>query len=362
MMKQVFGKLLSAALALPLLASCLGDETPYQAGFTFLKPYTAVTAVYANTDADSIVMYSYGDWNLEVQRNDDSFCSLNLTGGKANYLYAVPVNFAQNTTGKSRMALFHVYDIEHSGEASAQFGYLQFATRGDGSMGNAPVVKRVTGSDGSGIQLTYDAKVRPTSLRATKDGQVVHSLTISYNDYDSIMTVGYGSSSMSGRYNNGYQPEMLISEADTMAYFAQRASYGITLSASTAFNVEFRRAAGNYQAFAYLLNGQSLMPDSVHNADSLRYYHSLYNGTKILHKWKLTYGNGSNLTQTVDVNQLIYGVEEMNPFLFLSLFRWARGEDNDDVTISSVTRNSDSSIRELTVTGPQGAVTYTFDY
>lgn len=360
-----------AILALPLMASCLGNDGPYQAGFLFLKPANAVTAVYANNTVDSVIMFSYGDWKMETMRNDGDFCSITYNEGKGNAIYSMPAYFTQNTTGEARMALFRVYDVAHAEKANAQFCFFQYATRGDGSLGNAPVVKRITGSDDTEIEMEYDTQVRPIALRAARSGQTVHRLTITYNDYDSTMTVGYGSTAMKARYDRSYQPNRLISATDTLGYFSQMLMPGIAVSPTTAFNVEFRHAGGHWQAYAYLLGGQSLDPDSIHNADSLRYYHSRADGTVLVNKWKLTYGNGSNRTQTVDANQLVYSLEEMNPFMLISLFRYARNSDvltlakgdaNDDVTISQVRRNSDMSIAELTVTRPDGQVTYKFEY
>ena len=364
--------LLVAALALPVLVSCLSDdEGTYNAGFTFLKPQTVYTYVFANNVADSIVMGSYGDWSMTETRNDGKWVNIATTEGRGGYIYRIPVSFEQNATGRSRVASFRVSDTNHSGKASAEWGYLQFATRGDGSLGNAPAVKSIVGTDGSQIVLGYDAQYRPVSLTMSKDGRSLARLSLQYRA-DSTLVVADGLTSFSGKYDNSYQASRLYAAGDTVGYYSQMNDYGLAVSPSYAFNVERHRTGGETLVYAYLLNGQSLSPDSVHNADSLGYYHKQGDDVA-LHRMKLNYGSlGSNLQQTVDVNHLLFGVELCDPYQLLSLFRYARNTNvvenmTEDgrvkASVSSLSRNADGSVSSMTVTTLTGeTVTYTFNY
>ena len=83
----------------------------------------------------------------------------------------------------------------------------------------------------------------------------------------------------------------------------------------------------------------------------------------------------SNRKQTVDANQLIFGVERMNPFMLLGFYRYARcsylyekAEDTSSQNklsyIVKYTRNTgDESVNTMTVEREDGSsVTYTFEY
>lgn len=372
----------SAAL-LTLLTSCLNDKEPYQAGFYFAKPQYANNAFFANNRIDSITMLSYGNWDV-TREASGSWLNIGLTSGRGNTIYNFPVTFEQNTTGHGRGTYITFKDTDHPGEASASIVYWQYATRGNGTLGSAPDVKAITGSDGSRFELTYDAQHRPLSLRITKnDGAesdaVLQNLTLTYNDWDSLLTVQDKSKTLTSRYANDYLPECLIGSGDTIGYSSQHYDNGMPVSANYAFRLEHRTVLGLNSYYAFLLGGQSLNPDSLHCADSLRIASLTGIGTHI-DKYKLTYSTADNRCQSVDVNQLVFGAEQCDPYQLLSLFRYAR---NSSIVSSveqfgeryevAVNLNADKSVAKMTVIRirkmvgadvPEDAysVTYTFEY
>lgn len=365
---------------LTLTTSCLNNEDPYNAGFYFRKPLYVGNAFFANNLVDTISFVSYGNWNVSKKGTDNgNWCSLNATSGKGNTLYTFPVTFEQNTLGIGRGVQFTFSDTDHPGDASASIVYWQYATRGDGTLGNAPDVKSITGSDGSRFELTYDAQHRPLSLRVTKDETLVHSLAISYNDIDSVLTVQDKSKTLTSSYANDYQPQQLIGGGDTITYASQYYSNGMPASANTAFNLEHRTVLGQNTYYAFLVGGQSLLPDSLHCADSLRIATVLPSGT-IVQKYKLSYSNNDNRHQTVDVNQLVFGAEQCDPYQLLSLFRYTRStsivrsiEQTGETYDVEVSLNADKSVAKMTVTRTRkmievgapadvSTVTFTFEY
>jgi len=353
-------------ISLTLLTSCLDSGDPYNAGFVFRKPAQAVNAVYANNVVDSIVLYSYGDWKVGLTDVQSGWCTLERTEGKGETSYSFPVHFQQNSTDYSRSAKFMFVDVNHSDDAHAGVLYWQYATRGDGSLGSAADVKTITGSDGSRFEFTYDQQHRPTSLHVTKDGTGLMNLSLNFNDGDSTLTVSNGQHTLSGRYGNDYQPKMLVGQNDTVGYYAQYFNGYIQAAANYAFNIEHHSYGQPAKRYAVKLGGQSLQPDSLHNADSLRIATD-----HVLENMKLTYSQTDNRRQSVDVNQLIFGTEQCDPYQLLSLFRYARNtsiisgatgkEDDDRITVST-TLNADRSVNTLTVTRRGQQVVYTFEY
>ena len=148
----------------------------------------------------------------------------------------------------------------------------------------------------------------------------------SYNDKYSMnlrreggsLTVRSANSTLTGSMDNGFQTERLIGVSDTVGYVPQYYPNGMMVSPTYAFNyvvADQRRT----QAYAYLLGGQSLEPDSLHNADSLTYYSSwkLVGKPQTVERYKLEYGSMDNRYQTVDVNQLLLGMDVATPAAYL---------------------------------------------
>ena len=204
--------LCAMGLGAVLTTSCLTNDDPYTAGFSFLKPTNGSGLLYANNVSDTIVMFSYGDWAANNYTGyTNSFATLSVKSGHGGAYYAIPISFTQNTTGEGRMAGYTFTDTAHPGDAYSYLLYYQYATRGDGSLGSAADVRAITGSDGSLITLAYDELHRPTSLTMKKGDEVLQSLAISYNDRDSIMYVNDRGNEYQSFYYNDYQPAILRS-------------------------------------------------------------------------------------------------------------------------------------------------------
>ena len=358
-----------ASLGTLLATACLISDDPYQAGFSILRPNDGVSFMFANNVSDSVIMFSFGDWVISnYDGSDNSWVALSARQGKGGVIYGLKADFSQNTTGKSRSALFRLVDSEHPSDGNAVIGFWQYATRGDGSLGNAADVKRITGSDGSSIELSYDVQHRPLSLRMTKDSQTLSDLSLSYNDRDSIMYVNENGIELTSYYSNDYLPAFLHSSTDTLRYSYLYYNY-TPIDFRYYFNYEHRRIDAVRNTCVRYKFPQSpvisLLPDSLHCADTLSYF----KGTELVRKLGFEYSSLDNRRQSVDVNQLILGVEECDPYLLLSLFRYcrntsivsrARGE-NEEITVQAEV-NGNGSVAKLIVKTRDGDVTYTFDY
>lgn len=350
--------ILAAVAIAPMLTACLDDETT-GSGFAGLS----ATVSYANSTNGYISFASMGNWELR-QTSGSSWCSPVLTSGQGNMMYGIPVTLTQNTTGSARSANFTLADIDDA-DVYVNFVLRQYATRGDGTLGNAALVKTVTGDDGSDIAVTYDELCRPQTLNMSKNGTTLRSLTIYYSSEDTTMTVNDGGSMRHGVYGVDYQPTSLTSETDTIGYVEQY-SFGN----SFAFNIEERSRGGVYNAQSLLLVNQSLSPDSEHKADSLKYQHRYSDGTTYTEKLGLSYSKMGNRSQSLDVNQLLLGIEECNPYALLSFYKYARNswiisqaKSADGTYAVEATTNSDGSVATMTVTDKRGGkVTYQFGY
>jgi YD repeat-containing protein len=360
---------LTFSAAFLALVSCLGDDDSHNSGFYFNKPAHPINTIYANTVQDSVCFWSYGRWSLSVS-GESPWCTVALNRGNGNTLYGFIAAFEPNTTGSGRSAVLNFTDTDYPGDGKASLYYWQYATRGDGTLGAAPDVKRISGTDGSLAELAYDAQHRPTSLRLSKDGATQRTLTLDYFDRDSLLTVTDNGRRLTSFYGADFQPYKLRGENDTVGYASQYYTNGMQVSANYAFNYEHRSAGGNHTIHAYRLNGQNLAPDSLHCADSLRLA-TMVSGSTEVTLMKLHYTTMDNRHQSVDVNQLAFGLDQCDPYLLLSLFRYARNTSivgsittehpADDITISP-TLNANLSVRTLTVSSHGQQVVYTFEY
>ena len=107
----------------------------------------------------------------------------------------------------------------------------------------------------------------------------------------------------------------------------------------------------------------------------MRYRHQFADKT-VYDRWmKLDYNKAapvSNLHQSVDANQLILGIDDCNPYLLLSLFRYARNsyvvrQAHSEQGTITVTPTLDADGRRLKTLNVADAaantsITYTFDY
>ena len=364
-MKTLKTLLIGMAVA-PMFSACLNDDVS-NAGFS----QVSVTMQYANDTLGGISFASYGPWAM-TQNSGAGWCKMHTMSGTGNAIYYIPVHFEQNRTGAERSAAFKINDTR-TDDAYINFSLYQYATRGDGSVGNASLVSSIVGETkdaggriigNSSIDITYDRVCRPLSL-VIKDGEAtLHNMKFTYGD--SIMYVNTGSSTLSSKFGTGYQPGRLVSETDTVGYYEQL-NIG---SSQYAFNVEHHKSGGETTAQAILLVSQNLSPDSEHTADSVKYLHIYTDGTRYVEKMKMSYSDKSNRSQSVDANQLLLGVKECNPYMLLSLYRYARSSkmiskaatDNGSFIVET-THNQDNSVKTMVVTDKAGnKTTYTFSY
>lgn len=354
-------KVLTTAVAIASMMSACLDGENRNAGF---PGGVGITLPYANDTLGYISFASFGDWRM-TQSSGSDWCSISRNEGEGYVIYTLPVSLKQNTTGSSRSAAFRVVDVNEN-DAYVNFTIYQYATRGNGALGNAALVESVSGDDGSKITVTYDELCRPLSLLMEKNEEQLYNLSMRYTNNDSTMYVNTGTTTLKAKYSGGYQPDKLCSATDTVGYYPQN-----TISTNRyAFNIEDHRAGGEYIVQALLLVGQNLNPDSEHVADSLRYLHVYSDGTRFTEWMKLSYSENDNRCQSLDVNQLILGIEECNPYTLLSLYRYARNSkiiseavtDDGKYTVETVL-NANKSVRTMTVTDKAGKkITYTFSY
>ena len=359
-------KLLAAVAAFPLLVACQNEGDTYS-GIIGGNANNGQTP-YANTAYAYIGFGSYGSWHIEAGSASE-WCTFAATSGKGGMFYTIPVRLSQNTTGSARSSLVTVRDDENGGDVYWTFRLGQYATRGDGSLGSAPLVTGISGDDGSSIAIRYDTLCRPTVLTMEKGGETLSRLELAYNATDSTITVSDGGSQLKGKCDHGYQPERLVSTTDTVGYYDQ-----LTLPGSfTAFNVERHSGYGELTAQALLFTEGSFRtgsPDGEFVADSIRYLHRYSNGLVVREDMKPTYSQNSNRCQSVDVNQLLLGVEECNPYQLIALFRDARcsyiiaeAATANGRYVVETTLNADKSVNTMTVTDKDGGkVKYTFIY
>ena len=163
--KTLFGIMAAATM----LTSCVNDEGNFRAGFGIESPSSNISYYYANNVSDSLIFYGYGNWDLiDLSGYDNSWITVPIRTGKGSVLYSQELGFKQNTTDLSRTAAIQIRDTNHPGEAHISLAFIQYATRGDGSLGSAADVKSITGSDDSNITLEYDTLHRPTLVKIQK--------------------------------------------------------------------------------------------------------------------------------------------------------------------------------------------------
>lgn len=356
----------AVAALLPLLAtSCMKDEDSYSAGFPVL--HTTSTFFFANNTVDSLYVMSYGDWQLTKMQGAD-WCQLVSQKGKGGELYVLPIPFMQNTTGMERRSRYRIADLNHGGDANAEWDFRQLATRGNGALGNAPLVKAIHGSDGTEVAITYDEQARPLSLTIAKNGTTLHNLTISYQDDSHLMTVNNGRSSMTSLYSNDYEAQELLSETDTVLVRSQE--YYNMMTSGLAFNIE-ERQRGGHAAHALLYRKLNTFPDSLRTIDSLLYQMKKDFQVVCNERLGLQYTKQDNRCQSVDANALLLGADYISPYMLLSLFPYTRSSyivekagtanEADRIEVAATLR-PDKSVDTMTVSRKGQAVVYTFEY
>ena len=361
-------KILFVSLAALLITVACSNEDSYKAGFNQLA--AGQSFYYANNIFDTLYVGSYGPWKITAGA-DAGWCSLDKMSGNGYTTYTIGVNISQNTTGELRKASFKIEDTQHPDEGHSDIVFLQVATRGDGSLGLAPNVSQITGTDGSVVSMTYDQQHRPLTLKIEKDNAILSQLSVSYNDNSGTMHVDYNTDELSGTYGSDYQSSKLTGEGRTVRQDESLYTYINTFGDGRYFfNIEDLSATNTGSIYHYQLLKWQNHPDSLHYADSLKYLRLSQGEVVELEKMKLTYSNTDNRYQSVDANQLLLGVERCNPFLLLSMFRDARSSriistascpEADDITVTTEL-NSNRSIKTLTVRRAGAETVYTFSY
>lgn len=364
------GTLVGLALMGMTATSCLDNEDPYNAGFVFVKPASPYTYLFANNTEDSLVMQCLGPWEI-TQSSGSSWCKVERTSGKGNATYSLRVDFEPNTTGKSRQVQFSIRDTDHPDKAYSSWLYTQYATRGDGTLGNAALVKGITSSDGWNASIEYDAKARPVKYELRNpEGSLSDQLTVAYDERNLQVTVSRGGATMVGAMNGDYQPVELTGATDTIGYASQYYSNGMPVSATNAFKFVATSNTRGTQLFSYLLNGQSLLPDSLHKADSIRYMRRWKGeATDYIVKLKMEYGSQDNRCQSLDVNQLLLGFAECHPMQLLSMFRYTRSTSivaraltaEGDINVTTEL-NADKSVSRMTVKDARKGTEVVYDF
>lgn len=362
--------IVAAMAVITMFTACLGDEHPYSAGFQFSKPQNVRTSVFANTANDTVEVYCMGPWQITRDTPDAQWCTIDHSKGGGSATYIMNVSFEQNTTGQSRIAQYTITDTSHPDKAYSTWQYLQYATRGDGSLGSAALVKSITSSDDWTVTVSYDGKCRPKEINVKNPAGNNDRYSMNYDEVNGILTVTNGNSVLKGTMDNGYQTEQLVGIGDTIGYKPQYYPNGVQVSANFAFNYlasHVRRT----QAFAYRLGGKSLAPDSLHTADSLTYYCRWKTESRptTIERFRLDYGQMDNRCQTVDVNQLLLGMADCEPLQLLAMFRYTRSTSivtrasSDNGTIDVTTElNADRSVRRMVVKDSRQGTEVTYDF
>lgn len=363
--------ILAAAVITPMMTSCLDDgET------TFGYIYGPTDYIYANTKSVNFGFQVSGtSWSLS-KTESASWCTFGQSTGTGPFTGYVPLSFTKNTTGEART----VYcQLESSDGATANNYIYQAASRGDGSLGSAPMVSRITGTDGSEVTLTYDTNDCPSTITATKDGTTLFSYAFTYNGADTTLYVrdAQTSAMMSGTYNSAWAPsETMTGANDTVTWECN----GTTIGSSTRFGVTRRQKGGMYNTQTVQTNGLSNIDTDI-IVRSFEFEDRDASGNEMSKTMAVTLGaqsDGSdyvsNRNQNIDVNQLLFGIDHCNPYMLLGLYRWSRcayiyksvssslKSDTSSYTIAT-TLNIDKSVNTMTVTDGNGAETiYTFEY
>ena len=351
---------LAATTMTVTMTSCLGD------GDTSYAYISAVSSdCYANSNNAFAFFQSSSAWEFQ-KGSDASWFTFEKTSGTGPVAGIAFMNTYLNTTDKYRSATINLTNTEGK-SSSAQF--YQWGTRGDGSLGSAKDVRRIIGSDGSEIKLYYDGLHRIVSLTTKTAANVQNDYFFTYpmaSDSARIMKVAInGEKTATAQVNFGWQPTGDLATEDK--------SEIVTWSSvsSTQVTVKRNESAGDRNTQTVSLTGYK-NPDSELSHTQLVYGYMVDGKTKEM-TLKINHdAKKSNRKQSVDVNQLIFGVDNINPYMLVGFYRYARcsyiyetAEDTTKNVKFTVTAklNSDESVQTLEVSREDGSsVTYTFEY
>lgn len=417
---KTFAAMLAAAA---LFASCSDSESNASYYIQLLKPRTGDTYIsvrYANETADSLVFYSSSSWAISPYMNSAPW--LKFSGplsGNASQIVRYGVEMEPNTTGQVREAFYRISITNTSKDAYNTIAFQQMATRIDGTLGNAPLVKQISGSDGSLISIDYDAMSRPTHIalkgqkteldmtigyekRGGTDNTTVATFTtnkhvFAYNDttytLNNLTTTGEfedqsfagvrnwvlmpqmftsfksaDNASMRKQTSSGFDNYMPITHEGSYAAFSPDGLYGTSYENALMVNNVLGRFSTTYGV--YYNSKCQLYADEKHTADSIAVVRLYSDYKRHYETYKLEFADIDARMNSVDVNQLIEGVDQCDPYMLLSFFKLARqtsviskatGRYNT-YTVATKQR-LDKSVESMTVTDQHGnAITYTFSY
>lgn len=351
---------LAATAMTAALTSCLGD------GDTSYAYISAVSSdCYANSNNAFAFFQSSSAWELK-KGSDAEWFTFEKISGAGPVADIAFMNTYLNTTDKYRTATINLTNTEGK-TSSAQF--YQWGTRGDGSLGSAKDVKKITGSDGSEITLYYDGLHRIVSLTTKTAANVQNDFFFTYpmaSDSARIMKIAMnGEKTVSGQVNFGWQPTGDLATEDKSEIVTWNSV------SSTQVTVKRNESADDRNTQTVSLTGYK-NPDSELSHTQLVYGYMVDGKTKEMTLNINHDAKKSNRKQSVDVNQLIFGVDNINPYMLVGFYRYARcsyiyetAEDTTKNVKFTVTAklNSDESVQTLEVSREDGSsVTYTFEY
>ena len=353
---------LAATTMTVAMTSCLNDgDTSY----AYISGVS--TDCYANSNNAFVLYQSSSAWELK-KGSDASWFLFAKNSGAGPVADITFLNTELNTTNKYRTATINLTNTE--GKSSSAQVY-QWGTRGDGSLGNARDVRKITGSDGSEISLYYDHLHRVASLSVKDANNIKNDYFFTYpiaSDSARIMSVhinGEKTATAKAQVNFGWQPTGDLATDDK--------SEVVTWSAvgSSQVTVKRNESGANRNVQTVSLSGFE-NPDSELSHSKLIYSYQKDGKYPEMNLAINHDGKKSNRKQSVDVNQLIFGVDNINPYLLVGFYRYARCsyiyESAEDTTNNirftvTTTLNSDESVNTLSVGREDGSViTYTFEY
>lgn len=360
----------AALLAMPLMTSCLDSDSDSTWGVT----YGTTDYVYANTNKVYLAFSISADWEL-YKTETAEWITFGTTSGSGPFAGYIPVTFEKNETGEVR---YCVYKVTATDDATFSGSISQSATRGDGSFGTAPLVSKITGTDGSEIDITYDTTYDiPESITISKDGETLMERLFVYNSSDTTLYIMDGSDVvLYGIYNSAWNPseEMESDEGDELDW-----GYNSSLLANAnRINVDWTAADGSTDERTYGINTITDIDCQIfHETIEVDAYDAETEEDFETGSMDIVLGSDtdyedyvSNQYQNVDVNQLMFGIERCNPYQLLGLYRWSRcgyiyetvsGDDGDYSFTPEL--NSDGSVASLAIEDPSGStITYTFEY
>lgn len=356
-------KMVLAATTVSLaMTSCLNDgDTSY----AYISGVS--TDCYANSNTVYLVYQSSSAWQIQ-KGSDAPWLTVSNASGQGPAMGSAVMTTEFNNTDKYRTATVSLTNADGK-SSSAQL--YQWGTRGDGSLGTAREVRRITGTDGSEITFLYSNK-RIASLNVSKNGKLIEHYMFSYPtlaDTARIMSVymTVAEKNLKTSVNFGWQPTTDIADDNKTELVTW------TSTSSNNASVKWNENTDRRNVQTVMLSGYE-NPDSELSNSQLKYSYSK-DGIIVDEYFTISHTEKmSNRKQTVDANQLIFGVERMNPFMLLGFYRYARcaylyekAEDtssqNKCTYTVKYTRNTDETVNTMTVEREDGSsVTYTFEY